>query len=163
MTVIELTWFELWQASQVGCRRHIEAVQAGYGQGAFPDKNWTLHVEGAAAEMATAKVFGWYWSGSVNTFQDADIGKRVQVRWRSKPNYELIVRPRDKDEDFFILVRGQSPRYEIVGGILGRDAKRDEWLQTYGGRQPAHFVPDSALCSVDEMAGAVAALEAVAA
>ena len=162
MRVVKLTWFELWQASQVGCRRHIEAVQAGFGQGAVPDQNWNYHVEGAAAEMATAKAFGWYWSASVNTFQDADIGNRIQIRWRSKPTYELIVRPKDRDEDYFILVRGQSPQYEIVGGILGRDAKRDEWLQTYGGRKPAYFVPNDALCPVEEMADAVAALEAVA-
>lgn len=163
MRVATLTWFELWQASQVGCRRHIEAVQAGFGNGAIPEQNWTLHVEGAGAEMAAAKAFDWYWSGSVNTFKDADIGRRVQVRWRSKPDYELIVRPRDRDEDFFVLVRGRAPQYEVYGGILGRDAKRDEWLRDYGGRPPAFFVPDSALCPVELVAETVAELDQVAA
>lgn len=92
--------------------------------------------------MAFAKFVNKYWNGSVNTFKNGgDVG-RFQVRTRSDHSYDLIIRPDDRDSDYFILVTGQAPVFRVRGFILAADAKRmSECIQTYGGRPPAWFIP----------------------
>lgn len=144
---ITLAWFELATAAQVGLRRHIEALMKG-----LPDKygfnqetGWNVHIEGAAGEMAVAKCLNMFWNGSVNTFKrDADVGK-LQVRTRSKEDYDLLVRPDDRDGDVFVLVTGKAPTFKVHGWRYGVDAKQPEFMQTHGGRDPAYFVPKSKL------------------
>lgn len=98
--------------------------------------------------MALAKCLGLYWSPTVNVFKDADIGRDIQVRTRSKHEWDLIVRPQDNDDDTFYLVTGVCPSFIVQGSILGRDAKRKEWLRDYGKRPPAYFVPKRMLKEV---------------
>lgn len=151
---ITLTWYELFLASQIGIRRQVAALQKKLPDkyGAKPDHGWQIHVEGAAGEMAAAKALGMYWSGSVNTFKvGGDVGS-VQVRTRSRSDYDLIVRADDRDGDVFVLVVGASPSFDVVGWILGRDAKRSEWLRTHGGRPSAYFVPQEALSNIELLA-----------
>lgn len=141
-----LEWYELLFAASVGIRRNIEALEKKlpdlYG---FDQNEWQTHIEGACGEMAFAKGTGRYWSGSINTFRNGgDVGS-IQIRTRSKPNYDLIVRPNDRDEDIFVLVIGNAPAFSIIGWIRAKNAKRDEWLQTHGNRPPAYFVPQSRL------------------
>ncbi len=155
--IVTLEWHEVMLAAGVGMRRHIAALRAGR-----PDRHgfngqtgWTIHAEGACGEMAIAKALGLYWNGSVDTFKSfGDVGA-LQVRTRSRPEYELIVRPDDSDDDTFVLITGTAPTFTVVGAILGGLAKRDEWLQDYGGRPAAYFVPHSEL--VPLAASAVAA------
>lgn len=150
MIVVTLDDFELLQAAQVGIRRHIEAVTSGR-----PDRHgfdgstgWQIHCEGACGELALAKAMNKHWSGSVNTFSSGgDVG-RVQVRTRSKHDYELLVRDKDSDDDKFVLVTGTAPTYHIHGWIAGVDAKRVEWRQTHGNRPGAYFVPQSELTPI---------------
>lgn len=150
---VTLQWFEVYQAGMVGVKRQLAALKDGRPDqhGADSDNGWTLHVEGAAGEMAFAKALGAYWSGSVNTFKDADIGTDIQVRWRSKAYYDLIVRPSDSDDDIFALVLGAIPNLSVVGWIRGADAKQERWLRTYGGRPPAWFVPQDELHSICDL------------
>lgn len=142
MIEIELVEHELEMAALVGVRRQIEALtrrlpdQHGY-DGA---DGWTVHIEGACGEVAVAKVLKRYWNGSVNSFKTGgDVGE-VQVRTRSKHCYDLIVRAGDRDDDVFILVTGTAPIFRVHGWIYGWDAKRPEFVQTYGNRPGAYFV-----------------------
>mgnify|MGYP006300474069 CR=1 FL=1 len=73
-----------------------------------------------------------------------DVGE-IQVRTRSRHDYELLIRPQDRDEDTFVLLTGVAPSFRAHGWIQGQDAKKKEWLQTYGGRPPAYFVPQKDL------------------
>ncbi len=147
---VTLSPYELSMAAQVGSRRQIEALTKG-----LPDKHgfggedgWTVHIEGACGEMAVASALGRYWSGSVNTFKSGgDVGT-VQVRTRSRHDYDLIVRRDDRDNDIFILVTGLAPRFEVRGWIRGADARRSEWLRTHGNRPAAYFVPQTALMPI---------------
>lgn len=147
---VRLTAYELMQAATAGCLRQISALVKN-----LPDKHgfaglgWSEHIEGACGEMAVAKVVNRYVSGSVNTFKvGGDIGGTIQVRTRSRHDYELIVRPDDRSEDVFVLVTGRAPEYEVRGWIRGEQAKRPDWLASHGGRAPAYFVPASALQDV---------------
>lgn len=146
MSQVTLTEDELYQGALIGARRQIEAVKKG-----LPDKHgfeglgWDLHLEGALGELAFAKAVDRHWGGSVNVFRtQADVGK-LEVRTRSKTWYELLIREDDSDESIFVLVTGRAPTYNVAGWIRGRDAKREEWLQTHGNRPPAYFVPHAQL------------------
>lgn len=150
MIEIALDWYEVHLAAVVGTRRQIEALRNGN-----PDKHgyegsgWELHIEGAAAELALAKVLGRYWNGAINTFKDGgDVGPTLQVRLRTKHYYDLLIRPDDPDEKAFVLVTGTCPEFRVHGWMWGADAKRQEWLQTHGNRPAAYFVPKDALRAI---------------
>lgn len=130
----------------VGVTRQISSLRKGlkdsYG---FKGDGWGAHIEGDCGELAAAKALNRYWGGSVDTFKrGGDVGP-IQVRTRSKPHYELIVREDDPDDAIFVLLTGSCPTYEVVGTIKGSEAKQPEWLKTHGGRPPAYFVPHEAL------------------
>lgn len=152
---IRLSWFEVHLASEIGCRRHLAALQAGLPDRHGADRDddgWTKHVEGAAGEMAVAKALNLYYDGSVNTFRDgADVGHQIQVRTRSKAHYELLVREGDADLAPYVLVTGRSPAFRIVGWMYGADAKQDAWRKAHGGRDAAYFVPQAALYPIEEL------------
>lgn len=149
---VKLTGYEMTIAAVAGCIRHIASLQAGRKDkhGAEPN-GWQLHIEGALGELAAAKATGAYWSGSVNTFKDADLGRNVQVRTRSLHHYELLVRDCDGDDDVFILVTGVAPNYVVHGWLYGREAKREDWLAGHGGREPAYFAPHQALRPIEDL------------
>jgi hypothetical protein len=140
-------------AVEVGCRRQLQAIREGrhdlYGYDG--DEGWSLHIEGAAGELAVAKALDRYWSGSVNTYRaGADVGQ-LQVRTRSQPNYDLLIRDRDDDDAVFVLVTGRVPSFAVRGWLLGRDGKRPEWRREHGGRPPAYFVPQAHLRPITEL------------
>jgi hypothetical protein len=152
--IVHLTWHELTLAAHVGVRRHAEALrqQLPDAHGREGHDGWSDHIEGACGEMAAAKALGVYWTPTVNTFQiGGDVGE-LQVRTRSKSDYELLVRDADKTGSIFILVRGLAPVFDVVGWLRGGDAKRPEWRKGHGGRPPAYFVPDAALQPIDSLA-----------
>jgi len=149
---VTLAWYELYMAATVGVKRQLEALKdARPDRHGYEGNGWNVHVEGAAGELAAAKALDRFWSGSINTFKsDGDVGA-IQIRTRSKAYYELIVRSDDADNDRFVLVTGTAPHYNVVGWITGRDAKRDEWLQTYGNRPAAYFVPQRELHDLEAL------------
>jgi hypothetical protein len=111
-----------------------------------------MHIEGACGEAAVAKALNVFWSGTVNTFKrGGDIGSKIQVRTRSKSYYELIVRQDDRDDDIFILVTGKAPSFDVVGWTLGKDAKKEQWIQTHGNREAAWFVPQKELLDINTL------------
>lgn len=154
MIEVTLTWSEMSQAANVGVRRQIEALRAEKKDSYGFDGNtgWQIHIEGALGELAFCKAIDRYWGGTINTYKiGGDVGSNIQIRTRSKLDYDLIVRNSDRDDDIFVLVTGQAPRYNVVGWITGKEAKRNEWRRTYGGRPPAFFVPQKELRAIDEL------------
>lgn len=139
----DLTW-----ASSVGAARHISAIRRGLKDkhGLMADTAWQVHIEGACGELAAAKALGVPWSATVDTFKRGDdVPGGWQIRTRSRPEYELIVRPGDPDDALFLLVLGVAPHYVVKGWITGREAKRPEWSRAHGNRPPAYFVPHDQL------------------
>lgn len=149
--VVTLNWHEVATASHVGWMRQIKALQSDkHNTHGYTGEGWSEHCEGACGEMAVAKYLERYWNGSVNTWKSDDL-PGIQVRTRSQHDYQLIVRPRDDDQAAFVLVTGRSPSYRVRGYITGADAKRPEWLQTYGGRPAAYFVPTLNLNDIEDL------------
>ena len=86
-------------------------------------------VVGAGGEMAAAKALGLYWPGGVDQKKsEPDIPLDWQVRTRSAAHFDLIVRDDDRPDHKYILVTGDFPTFNVLGGLLGRDARRPEWL-----------------------------------
>lgn len=145
---VVLTPAEYLMAANVGCLRHSESLQFKRKPNHGLDEDADLlgiHVLGAAGELAVARVLGRYWAGDVASFKRADLGHSVQVRTRSRPDYDLIIRHDDNPEDVYVLVTGTPTRLRVHGWIRGAEGRKDEWLKTHGDRPAAWFVPQSAL------------------
>jgi hypothetical protein len=143
---VTLTWHEAAMASEVGRLRQLAAIRAGRpDRHGFSGLGWDAHVEGACGELSVAKVLGRYWDGSVDTFKSPDLPGGVQVRTRSKHDWELLIRPCDPREAVYVLVTGRCPSYRVHGWIQGSEAMRQEWLANHAGRPPAYFIPQEAL------------------
>lgn len=148
---VALEWFEVSRAALVGVSRNVEALRRGY-QNSRPtrEKDWDIHILGALGECAFAKATNRYWNGSVNTFKSGgDIGEIVQIRTRSRHDFDLIVRDDDKDNDIFVLVTGGPIEFEVQGWMKASDAKRPEYRANYGNYGNAYFVPKHDLFPVD--------------
>jgi hypothetical protein len=144
---VTLTPSEMQQAALIGAARQIESLRAGLKDAhGFKGTGWSEHIEGACGELAYAKVANRYWPGGVNTFKDADLLDHVQIRTRSGGVcVDLIVRNGDADNDIYVLVVGKAPDYIVEGWTIGSIAKQRKYLQSYGGRPPAYFMPDADL------------------
>jgi hypothetical protein len=143
---VSLTAAELHQAAMIAVQRQIENLFAGRrdAHGASRDVGWSLHIEGAAGEMAFAKWAGLYWSGNIGNLSADDVGA-TQVRTRSRHDYDLILHPSDPDNRVFVLVTGTAPEFRLVGWIWGGEGKRPEFWSDPARGRPAFFVPQSAL------------------
>jgi hypothetical protein len=151
MTTVTLSKSELMCAAVTGATRQINAFEKGYKDqhGFNPGRGWHQHIEGACGEIAAAKVIDRYWGAPCGTFRSGgDIGKNIQVRTRSKPEWDLIVRKTDDPQHFFILVTGTAPTLTVVGWIRGADAQKDEYWKKYGEGEEAWFVPQRALTAL---------------
>lgn len=142
---VNLSPREMIQGAFVGLMRQVENIAKGRrdAYGISDGFGWQAHIEGALGEMAVAKTLNRFWSGA-HQIRAEDIAG-LEVRTRSKHNYDLIVHPNDKDDSLFVLVTGLNGAYRVRGCIRGCDAKRTEWWKDPAGGRPAFFVPQAAL------------------
>jgi hypothetical protein len=66
-------------------------------------------------------------------------------------DFDLLVRPNDKDDAPYVLMVGVAPLFRFAGWKLGRDCKRAEWVRTHGDRPPAYFVPQAFLGDLESL------------
>ena len=143
-----LSHSELTHACQVGVARHLESVQNNRENRAKKGPlEFSEDIIGAIGEMAFAKMTGRYWDFSVNTFTNfPDVGE-VEVRTRSRHDWDHLIRPWDKDDRFYVCVTLEHPFGEIRywGGMYGSQGKEypPEDKGNYGA--PAHFIPKDLL------------------
>jgi hypothetical protein len=121
------------------------------GEACPPHLLWFSHMEGAMGECAVAKALGLYWQAGVNEFQLPDVG-RFQVRTTSNNSLGLRLKPKDRDNDFYISVSGSMPRYRLRGFILGAKGKRSKWWGNPDPNRPScYWVPVSELHPMSEL------------
>jgi hypothetical protein len=146
--LVRLTQSQFFLAANIGLMRQLKAIEAGsknrHGLNGDVD-GWGLHIEGACGEQAAAQGTGRFWPGSIGTYKDDTDVLGFEVRTRSKPAYDLIIRSDDADERVFVLVTGRAPVFTLCGWIRGADGKCAAYLRSYGNRLPAYFVPQDAL------------------
>lgn len=147
---ISLEKYEQYVAACVGVRRRIASWD--YHDNQSPDKDgWIIDIEGACAEMASAKYFDLYWDGSVNTFKNPDLKPDIQIRNTPYDYGKLIIRPKDNKEERFVLVCGRFPEYTIAGWIYGYEGQKDEYWDNPNNKKPAWLVPQDVLRPIKEL------------
>lgn len=135
-------------AYAVAQARHQDALKDGRrDQHGFKGSSIKIHREGALGELAVSLYFGVEWSRSVGEFHRAGTSDVAgyEVKTRSKPYYDLLMRPDIRPDEASILVIGQCPEFRLIGWFDAGHCKRPEWWQTYDERPGAWFVPQSAL------------------
>ena len=147
MNEVILAKYEILMAAEVGMRRKIISLDSPDTLKETNDNlRWQIDIEGACAELAVAKHLNLYWDGSVNTFKKPDVGE-YQVRHTTRNNGRLIVRQKDADNEVYILVTGLAPVFNVVGWMVGGEAKADKYkMDDY-----SWFVPQSELKSIAEL------------
>ncbi len=149
---VGLNPWEFARAATVGVQRQIAALLKPH-TGYTPKDPWGSHIEGACGELGFAKGLNFYWDGGVNTYSLGQDVFLYQVRTRSLPTNDLIIRPQDKDDDVFVLVVGKAPNFTIVGWIFGFEAKQKQFWQVTEQGDPAWFVPQAALYCLSTLPG----------
>lgn len=144
---------EVLMAAFVGAQRRTNSMFMGATHLAgYKGDAWSNDIQGAAGEVAVAKALNKYWEGATAYDpQKCDVGGYIDVRTRSQHNYDHLIRPADKDHVPQVLVTGMVPNFVLRGWLYGGEAKREEWLQGHGGRDPAYFVPQRCLRSIPEL------------
>ena len=143
---VRLAPSDIEHADRVAERRNRDNLENAHGLEAGRSQSLALHRLGCYGEIAFAVLLKVPWRGDVDTFKTrADVGG-AEVRTRSKAHYDLIHRRDDDPAKRYVHVNGADPPWmEVVGWILGSEARRDCWLASHGGREAAWFVPRSAL------------------
>jgi len=107
------------------------------------------HYIGARGEIAVAAYLGTAMCMDVGVFSSiADVGDDIDVRTRTRLDYDLIIRPADPDDRTMVLAIGvpEYPGVKLVGSTaVGEAKKHPEFVRTYGDRPPAWFVPQEFL------------------
>ena len=146
-----MTWGQAVCGMVIGAFRNLVAVARGNEDkhGAEKEKGWDYHINGACGEVAAARVMNVFWPATINTYKKGSDVNGHQVRTRSRPDWDLIIRDDDLQkhrEARFIHVVGRCPRYEVVGWYQCADVvPHKEWRQRHGDREEAWFVPRTAL------------------
>jgi hypothetical protein len=152
VTQVVLTPSELHIAAHVGVLRQIASLRdRRRDRHGYNGDGWSEHIQGAAGEQAVAKALGVFWDGSVDTFRTVADVAGVEVRTRSRHDYELLHRPDDDPTKAYVLVTGRAPYLWVRGWMRGENCRRDEWWAEHGGRPGAWFVPTDELHPIAEL------------
>ena len=145
--------------AHVGLQRLVSAIKYSRQDKVKRKRDWAeslnVHVLGALGEMACAKALGISWTGSVDTFKTvSDLRGDIEVRHRSNPTWDLIIRDSDKSDKVYVLTRGIPPdEVEVVGYIQGHAGKKNEYKKDWGKWGEAYFIPADALHPIEELKG----------
>lgn len=150
MNNVVLTPTEVAVASWYGCQRRVNAIRKGYSN-LFGNADhrvgrnaWGLDVEGAAAEMAAAKVLQRYMPFRIGDTKDDDLNG-IHVRSTPYASGHLIVYEDDPGDAPFVLMVGVLPTFTAAGYMRGKDAKQQQWLHAQG----QYWVPQDQLLPID--------------
>ena len=155
---VKLEWYEVSVAVHIAGLRHTESMRQGL-KDRFGYQGRDLHdnLYGVLGEIAFAKSTDSYFPMSVNTYKGADVGWNWQVRTvGSNKNRDLIIRPKDKDSHYYVLVeviRKESYTCLIHGWIQGIVGKKEEFLTDFGysDRPKVFRIPQNRLTNPRQM------------
>lgn len=112
-----------------------------------------MHLLGAAAEMAVAVYLGledhlYLQEKPVRGSCDLP---GIDVKCRSKHNYDLLVQLDDTPDKNFVLVTIDEQRTIIHGWISGYEAMRKEWIREFVPGRACYAVPQENLRPLEEL------------
>jgi hypothetical protein len=152
---VTLSWREMglawYVAGQMNLSNKMEKAKARYGA---PDNDEMTHVHAMRAELAVAKAFNLFWSGSVGNKDAVDVGGILEVRSSARTgNSRLILHPTDRDDYPYIFADvSAAPTIRLCGWIMGRDGKQQQfWTDPTAAGRPAFFIPQSDLLPMADL------------
>lgn len=149
MTKVVLTPEEIFMGVQVGARRQVLSMRDGLQNRDGHIANWDDEIEGALAEVATAKHLGVWFDPSNGKYKAKDVAQ-YHVRQTKLENGRLIIRPTDPEGDY-LLVIGSLGTYRIAGWIKSSLAKQSPfWVELDNGRPGCWMVPQGDLLDLPE-------------
>jgi hypothetical protein len=132
-------------AQRIGTARTAEARQSNRpGRAGCPPNNIEQDIDGAAAEIAFARVIGVAPSISCSPSREPDVAG-FHIRSTSRPDGKLIVRPGDSKSNVYVLVVGAGKEWRIIGSAEGYEAARPEFWYDQNGRSGCYMLPQSKL------------------
>lgn len=130
-----------------------QGLKGRNGGAAMGSKALTIHLLGAAGEMAVASYLGF----KDCLYQETEAKRGscdlpgIDVKTRSRHHYDLIVQKNEHPEKKYVLVTIEDKKTLIHGWIRGKDAMKERyWADPARGR-PAYFVPKTALHSMSTL------------
>jgi hypothetical protein len=128
-------------ARQLGSARTSEAQQANRpGRAGCRPNNLQQDINGAAAEVAFARVVGAAPSLTAGPSQDPDVAG-FHVRSTPYPNGKLIVRPGDPEDNVYVLLVGSGKTWRVIGSAVGREAIHPEYWYEENSRPGCYMLP----------------------
>ena len=112
-----------------------------------------IHMLGAAGEVAVASYLGMkeHLFKETEARRGSDDLPGIDVKTRSRHQYDLIVQKNENACKKFVLVTIESQKTFLHGWCYGRDAMKEEfWADPARGR-PAYFVPKEALSPMETL------------
>ena len=106
---------------------------------------------GGFGELSWCKAFDKRWEARIGNYRGPDIGKRIQIRARTKLDHELKIKPTDYADHAYFLVIVMPPNVAyILGWRWGYEREQFPLLnlQTKGQAKrnaPAYFIPQDKL------------------
>lgn len=145
---------EMDLAVEMGNRRQDHAEKMGYKPfGGFAGPQ--LHVTGYLGELAMSKYLGvpmpseWTWAADKARGHDV---AGWHVRSSSKPDGRLLLKPRDPEGNYVLVLTHDRPVCYVVGWIT-RDRGRKFGFKEYLGDQPVKYVAQHLLISFPDIRG----------
>lgn len=146
--VITLERHEIVAVINAAIARYASAANNRQMRGIQTMNPWErilLDIDGAGAEMAVAKHLGIYW-GSDFGHNGVDIKPNIDVKFTKHLTGRLLVFTDADPDRKYVLVTGGMPTYNVIGWMLGHDAKKEEYLDTPDRRRPpVYAVPQERL------------------
>jgi hypothetical protein len=113
-----------------------------------------FHKLGAAGELAVAdylQLREFLYQETEAKRGSFDLPPNIEVKTRSRHDYDLICQLDEKPGKILVLVTIQNKITLLHGWMRSEDAMKEQWRKDPAGGRPAYFVPQSALSSMNAL------------
>ena len=141
----ELVRAEAMRRQLVNEKKGLKGRNGGPADG---DKALFFHKLGAAGELAVAdylQLREFLYQETEAKRGSSDLPPNIDVKTRSRHDYDLICQLDEKPGKTLVLVTIQNKITLLHGWIKSEDAMKEQWKKDPAGGRPAYFVPQSAL------------------
>ena len=156
---VTLDLYEMQSASHLGILRCLESKKHkeswGYNYKGSLNDQMAKSISGAMGEVAASKFLGIKFEYHANVGGVPDLifkDLRLQVRTQlPKENNSLIIRPKAKPGELYILIIDEAPKFKILGFVnstyvLGQE----KWKTTFGLNRPfCYSIPPDKLTPIE--------------
>ena len=154
--IVDLSLPELSVALNAAWMRIVASAAVGLNHKTTYSRPMVKRIQeefiGACGEIAVGKAAGVFFVPSVGTFHRVpDCMTDCEVRSTDNLNGSLIVRDNDSDDRRYILAIVSDDKVNLVGWMMGGEAKNPEWVRDPHGQRSAWFVPQSSLRPIEEV------------